>query len=395
MFGGFDPWRQDAWAFRRRVRGDLRTAEMGPSAAVYVNRFGGDVRTFGKLLPDTSRKIASTLLRCHRLAPSGAARRATRAARRVPAGIKKLPVDIIATRIFPYLVEDEDRDDETVEGAIRASNRLLRTETEMFRNINLDAVQNWSEGNRSGIWAKFIMDFASSYDQNIAIHAVYIIHTLWWRLNEDGEDANDMLREVSQRWNTAGSTEAVRLSEASLLLCAGALELATALHHQTLDTNFHTIFRSSGSQLRVADVGNYIQSRIGWRVLVTTPANMLAQHYNITVVYANMPQHWRPDHLQQRCDAVARVAACYELLYPWSPTIVAAAIILHVRRTMGFDPAWTPALDSSTGGFSEAQLEPILRDLARWVPDPANARWPWWGRGGGGGDDDSSDDADY
>ena len=108
-----------------------------------------------------------------------------------------------------------------------------------------------------------------------------------------------------------------------------------------------------------------------------------------------MPSHWQPIHLQHRCDAVARVVACYELLYPWSPTMVAAGIILHVRRTMGFDPAWTPALDSSTGGFSEAQLEPILRDLARWVPDPANARWPWWGRGGGGGDDDSSDDADY
>ena len=70
--------------------------------------------------------------------------------------------------------------------------------------------------------------------------------------------------------------------------------------------------------------------------------------------------------------------------------MVAAGIILHVRRTMGFDPAWTPALDSSTGGFSEAQLEPILRDLARWVPDPANAQWPWAGAGG-----DDSDDADY
>ena len=391
MFGGFDPWRQDAWAFRRRVRGDLRTAEMGPSAAVYVNRFGGDVRTFGKLLPDTSRKIASTLLRCHRLAPSGAARRVTRAARRVPTGIKKLPVDIIATRIFPYLVEDEDRTDESVESAIRSVSRLLRIETEMFRNINLDAVRDWSEGNRSGIWAKFCMDFASGYDQTVAIHAVYIIHTLWWRLNEADEDANDMLREVSQRWNTAGSTEALQRSEASLLLCAGALELATALHHETLDTNFHTIFRSSGPQLRVADVGNYIHSRIGWRVLITTPDNMLAQHYNITVVYENIQVNWHRDLFRGRCNTVARVAACYELLYPWPPAIVAAAIILHVRQTMGIDPAWTPALDRATGGFSEAQLEPIRRDLVRWVPDPANARWPWAGMGG----DDSSDDADY
>jgi len=389
MFGGFDPLRHDAWRGLRRDEDDIRAAEMGPSAAVYVNRFGGDVRTFGKLLPDTSRKIASTLLRCHRLAPSGAARRVTRAARRVPTGIKKLPVDIIATRIFPYLVEDEDRDDESVEGAIRTVSRLLRIETEIFRNINLDAVRNWSEGNRSGIWAKFITDFASSYDQTIALHAVYIIHTLWWRLNEDEEDANDMLREVSQRWNIRHSTEALQLSEASLLLCAGALELATALYHKTLDTNFHSIFRSSGSQLRVADVGDYIQSRIGWRVLLTTPDNMLAQHYEIPALYENMPfPRWL---LRERCNAVARVAACVELLYPWPPAILAAAIILHVRQTMGIDPAWTPALDRATGAFSEAQLEPTRRDLVRWVPDPANPRWPWVPIRR----DDSSDDADY
>ena len=200
MFGGCSNGKA-----RRRVRGDLRTAAMGPSAAVYVNRFGGDVRTFGKLLPDTSRKIASTLLelpprRWRRAALSRDATHPGGSAR--AGGNKKLPVDIIATRIFPFLVEDEDRDDETVEGAIRASNRLLRTEYEMFRNINLDAVRNWQGTER--IFAKFIMDFASSYDQNIAIHAVYIIHTLWWRLNEDGEDANDMLREVS------GGTRPVR-----------------------------------------------------------------------------------------------------------------------------------------------------------------------------------------
>ena len=390
MFGGFDPLRHDAWRGLRRDEDDIRAAEMGPSAAVYVNRFGGDVRTFGKLLPDTSRKIASTLLRCHRLAPSGAARRVTRAARRVPTGIKKLPVDIIATRIFPYLVEDEDRTDESVEGAIRSVSRLLRIETEMFRNINLDAVRNWSEGNRSGIWAKFVMDFASGYDQTVAIHAVYIIHTLWWRLNEADEDANDMLREVSQRWNTAASTEALQRSEASLLLCAGALELATALYHKTLDTNFHSIFRSSGPQLRVADVGDYIQSRIGWRVLLTTPDNMLAQHYEIPALYGGM-MYWQRDQFRERCNAVARVAACVELLYPWPPAILAAAIILHVRQTMGIDPAWTPALDRATGCFSEAQLEPTRRDLVRWVPDPANPRWPWVPVGG----DDSSDDADY
>ena len=286
-------------------------------------------------------------------------------------------------------VEDEDRTDESVEGAIRTVNRLLRIEVEILRDINLDAVRNWSEGNRSGIWAKFCMDFASGYDQTVAIHAVYIIHTLWWRLNEADEDADDMLREVSQRWNTAASTEALQRSEASLLLCAGALELATALYHKTLDTNFHNIFRSSG-QLRVADVGDYIQSRIGWRVLLTTPDNMLAQHYEIPALYGGM-MYWQRDLFRERCNAVARVAACVELLYPWPPAILAAAIILHVRQTMGIDPAWTPALDRATGCFSEAQLEPTRRDLVRWVPDPANTRWPWVPVGG----DDSSDDADY
>ena len=80
MFGGFDPLRHDAWRGLRRDEDDIRAAEMGPSAAVYVNRFGGDVRTFGKLLPDPSRKIADACA-----PPAGAERRrCDPAARRVP-----------------------------------------------------------------------------------------------------------------------------------------------------------------------------------------------------------------------------------------------------------------------------------------------------------------------
>lgn len=395
MFGGMNIWRMDAWDGRRRDRDELKTAEMGPSAAVYINRFGGDVRSIGKLLPNTSRELASTLLRCHRLAPSGTARRATRAAGRVPTGIKKIPTDIVATQIIPFLVEDEDHADDSADGAVRTVQRLLRTQEAVLRDLRLDdAVRSWSDGERGGIWAKFILDFATGYDQTVAIQAIYIIHTLWWRLNENGENADDMLREVQRRFNT----KAGQLSEASLLLCASALELSTALSHKTLDTIFHNIFTSSGPQLRVADVGDYIQERIGWRIMVTSHDNLLAHYYKTSPVYEhslNLSNDYVEGRIRARCDAVSRVVACYELLYPLPPTIIAAAILLHVRKTMRIDPAWSPALESITGGFSEIHLEPVRRDLVKWVPNPANVSWPWAHGPPGMGGDSSDDDADY
>ena len=113
------------------------------------------------------------------------------------------------------------------------------------------------------------MDFASSYDQTIAIHAIYIIHTLWWRLNEDGEDADDMLREVSQRWNTldgGGETLGKPRSCSAPARSSWRSPCTTRPSTQTSTGYFGAV----DQQLRVADVGDYIQSRIGWRVMVPT-----------------------------------------------------------------------------------------------------------------------------
>ena len=270
-FGGLNIWRFDAWAGHTRTDDELKTAQRGPSPAVYLNRFGDvDVRAFGPFLPLRSRKIASTLLRCHRLAPSGGARRVTRAARRVPTGLKKLPADIVATKIFPFLVEDDDLDDGSTEATLAKIERLHNAECLMYKSFRLDdAVMSWSEGERHAGWCKFIYDFGGSFDQAIPIHAIHIIHTLWWRLNEDGESADDMLREVQQRFNT------LDLSESSLLLCAGALELAITLHGKPFAEDFSRIFRQS-QPLEVADVGDYIHSRIGWRVMVPTADSLPA-----------------------------------------------------------------------------------------------------------------------
>ena len=57
---------------------------------------------------------------------------------------------------------------------------------------------------------------------------------------------------------------------------------------------------------------------------------------------------------------------------------------------MRIEPAWNPTL-TTIMMYREAQFAQLERDLARWVPDPANTRWPWVPVGG----DDSSDDADY
>ena len=388
-FGGLNIWRFDAWAGHTRTDDELKAAQRGPSPAVYINRFGDvDVRAFGPFLPLRSRKIASTLLRCHRLAPSGGARRVTRAARRVPTGLKKLPADIVATKIFPFLVEDDDLDDGSTEATLAKIERLHAAERFMYKSFRLDdAVTSWSEGERHAGWCKFVYDFGGSFDQAIPIHAIHIIHTLWWRLNEDGEDADDMLREVQQRFNT------LDLSESSLLLCAGALELAIALHGKPFDEDFSRIFRRS-QPLDVADVGDYIHSRIGWRVMVPTADSLLAHSYQMQPTFEPpLDAVWsmlrREGEIKRRCSAVARMVATYELAYPYPPSLLAAAILLHVRRTMSIEPAWTPALKVIMM-YSEADLEVLRRDLARWVPDPANAQWPWAGLGG-----DSSDDADY
>ena len=104
---------------------------------------------------------------------------------------------------------------------------------------------------------------------------------------------------------------------------------------------------------------------------------------------AQMNRRRTEENLKLRCNAVARIVATNELAYPYPPSLLAAAILLHVRRTMPIEPAWTPNLQRIMM-YREAQLEVIVRDLARWVPDPENARWPWAGMGG-----DDSDDADY
>ena len=404
-FGGLNIWRFDAWAGHTRTDDELKTAQRGPSPAVYLNRFGDvDVRAFGPFLPLRSRKIASTLLRCHRLAPSGGARRVTRAARRVPTGLKKLPADIVATKIFPFLVEDDDLDDGSTEATLAKIERLHNAECFMGKLLRLDdAIDSWSEGERHAGWCKFIYDFAGSFDQTIPMHAIYIIHTLWWRLNEDGEAADDMLREVQQRFNT------LDLSESSLLLCAGALELAITLHGKPFTEDFSRIFRHS-QPLDVAEVGDYIHSRIGWRVMVPTADSLLAHCYHMAPTYephvtyfhadeatshgasliaAQMNRRRTQENVQLRCNAVARIVATNELAYPYPPSLLAAAILCHVRRTMRIEPAWTPTL-TTIMMYREAQFAQLERDLARWVPDPANAQWPWAGVGG-----DDSDDADY
>ena len=387
-FGGLNIWRFDAWAGHTRTDDELKTAQRGPSPAVYINRFGDvDVRAFGPFLPLRSRKIASTLLRCHRLAPSGGARRVTRAARRVPTGLKKLPADIVATKIFPFLVEDDDLDDGSTEATLAKIERLHNAEHFMGKLLRLDdAIDSWSEGERHAGWCKFIYDFAGSFDQAIPIHAIHIIHTLWWRLNEDGEDADDMLREVQQRFNT------LDLSESSLLLCAGALELAISLHGKPFAEDFSRIFRRS-QPLEVANVGDYIHSRIGWRVMVPTADSLLAHCYSMGPTYdPPLDGVWsmftREGEIRRRCNAVARIVATNELAYPYPPSLLAAAILCHVRRTMRIEPAWNPTL-TTIMMYREAQFAQLERDLARWVPDPANAQWPWADVGG------DSDDADY
>ena len=387
-FGGLNIWRFDAWAGHTRTDDELKTAQRGPSPAVYINRFGDvDVRAFGPFLPLRSRKIASTLLRCHRLAPSGGARRVTRAARRVPTGLKKLPADIVATKIFPFLVEDDDLDDGSTEATLAKIERLHNAECVMGKLLRLDdAIDSWSEGERHAGWCKFIYDFAGSFDQAIPIHAIHIIHTLWWRLNEDGENADDMLREVQQRFNT------LDLSESSLLLCAGALELAITLHGKPFAEDFSRIFRHS-QPLDVAEVGDYIHSRISWRVMVPTADSLLAHCYSMGPTYEpELDGVWsmftREGEIRRRCNHVARIVATNELAYPYPPSLLAAAILCHVRRTMRIEPAWTPAL-TTIMMYREAQFAQLERDLARWVPDPANAQWPWAGAGG-----DDSDDAD-
>ena len=387
-FGGLNIWRFDAWAGHTRTDDELKTAQRGPSPAVYINRFGDvDVRAFGPFLPLRSRKIASTLLRCHRLAPSGGARRVTRAARRVPTGLKKLPADIVATKIFPFLVEDDDLDDGSTAATLAKIERLHNAEHFMGKLLRLDdAIDSWSEGERHAGWCKFIYDFAGSFDQAIPIHAIHIVHTLWWRLNEDGEQADDMLREVQQRFNT------LDLSESSLLLCAGALELAITLHGKSFTEDFSRIFRHS-QPLNVANVGDYIHSRIGWRVMVPTADSLLAHCYSMGPTYEpELDGVWsmftREGEIRRRCNHVARIVATNELAYPYPPSLLAAAILCHVRRTMRIEPAWNPTL-TTIMMYREAQFAQLERDLARWVPDPANAQWPWADVGG------DSDDADY
>ena len=96
----------------------------------------------------------------------------------------------------------------------------------------------------------------------------------------------------------------------------------------------------------------------------------------------------REGEIRRRCNHVARIVATNELAYPYPPSLLAAAILCHVRRTMRIEPAWTPAL-TTIMIYREAQFAQLERDLARWVPEPANAQWPWADVGG------DSDDADY
>ena len=364
-------WTRDYWLEYERDVDDIARLSKGPSCVVYLQRHGyangDDVRAFGDVLPAAARPVSATVLRARRLSPE----------------LKRIPEDLVVRHVLPYLFEDEPVG-EGAEDRYNQFRRMNLTEDCVQRSLScylaLRRGDAWSQGDVHPGWPKFIFDMGAGYDQGIPIHTISIINMLWWKLNHEGGDADVMLNAVKQQYNLESS------EHASLLLCAGALSLSVALHGddpvQGTGRAFQGIFREA-QPLDLKRVEAFIVAKIGWRCLHPAPDHLVAHLLQCGSTYANLTDeegelevHVRDD-LCTRCANVSRMVVCQDYFFSLPPTIVAASVLYHVRKSLlTEETAWNPGLEQLSGYASDL-VKDVANLLTDVIPDPALPAWPW------------------
>ena len=380
----------DPWRHHDREDEELERVRKGPSCVVYLQRHGyangDDVRAFGPVLPAAARRVSASVLRARRLSPE----------------LKRIPEDLVVRHVLPYLFEDDDDDDdEGIRGGFNQFKRLVKTEECVAEGLSSHPrllQDGWSQGAVHPAWHKFAFDFGDEYDQVVPIHAIHIINMLWWKLNHNGDDADVMLREVEQQFNLRASGVLETSHLASLLLCTGALSLSAALHGEAPVKGDRQAFRSifEGAQpLDLKRVEAFIVAKIGWRCLYTAPEHMLTHLFVCGSTYANLTEEdggldravrndfWR------RCSNVSRMLACHDVIFSFTPTMVAGGVLYHVRKSLLTEETatWSPELERLLAIPTDI-IQRVAGMIADLVPDPAEPEWPWAVMYRPGGDSD-------
>ncbi len=71
------------------------------------------------------------------------------------------------------------------------------------------------------------------------------------------------------------------------------------------------------------------------------------------------------------------MVACQDYFFSLPPTIVAASVLYHVRKSLlTEETAWNPGLEQLSGYASDL-VKDVANLLTDVIPDPALPAWPW------------------
>ena len=119
------------------------------------------------------------------------------------------------------------------------------------------------------------------------------------------------------------------------------------------------------------------------RCCYAAPEHMLTHLFVCGSTYANLTEEdggldravrndfWR------RCSNVSRMLACHDVIFSFTPTMVAGGVLYHVRKSLlTEETAWNPGLEQLSGYASDLvkDVANLLTDL---IPDPTIPAWPW------------------
>ena len=151
---------------------------------------------------------------------------------------------------------------------------------------------------------------------------------------------------------------------------------------QGAERPFTGIFRAA-QPLDLKRVEAFIVAKIGWRCLHPAPDHIVAHLLQCGSTYANLTDEEGAldilirDDFVRRCANVSRMVACQDYFFSLPPTIVAAGVLYHVRKSLlTEETAWNPGLEQLSGYASDLvkDVADLLVDL---IPDPTLPAWPW------------------
>ena len=193
---------------------------------------------------------------------------------------KKLPPDIVATNHRSASLPRRGRRRRTTTTRPRRSwERPSELRAECFMGAQVASIGRRHRlvergSSRHPGWRKFILRFRNETTSRPYARHIYHPHAMV-AAERGRRDADDMLREVQQRFNTLDGLAPRKPRSCS---APGALELAITLHGKPLRRGLQPDLQTVAAAGPQADVGDYIHSRIGWRVLVPPRRRALLPH---------------------------------------------------------------------------------------------------------------------